>query len=195
MCKECQSPFSVLTYRAMIAQFCSTRCHGIWRTTSELAGFWDKVQRCAHGDDCPFCCWPFGGATQNKYQNVSIRHKTLGAHRLAWELWNKQRMPPELDTAHWCHWKPCCNPWHVRPATPKENAADSVRDKRYHFGENHHNSKLTDAMALEAFRLRREGWTYKDIALHCQVSTSLIFALLKGETFKYLPRPTPRQGQ
>jgi hypothetical protein len=189
ICKECLIIFYVVHTRRDTAFFCSTPCHDIWRHKRAMQEFWNKVQRCAHEEWCIYCCWPWQGETENRYRNATFRNKPIGAHRLAWQLWNKRTMPPDLQAAHYCHFRACANPMHIHPATSIENFADSIRDHRIHSGENHHNSKLTREKAMEAFRLKVLGWDNKTIALHLDVSKSTIRNLMAGDIWKDVPRP------
>lgn len=186
----CGKEFPAHSLRKYTGKFCSVACMSLGYQERHISLFWEKVQKCPHGMDCPYCCWPWMGETQNIYRNTTFHKKQTSAHRAAWQIWHKRSMVTGLHVAHYCHFRPCCNPWHLHAATPLENAADTVRDNRRPSGEKHHNSKLTNATALEAFRLRADGWYYADIAAHLNVSTSLICALIKGQTFKYLPRPS-----
>jgi Homeodomain-like domain len=182
----CSKSFVVSNYRKYTAFFCSVRCHHNARMESQRLNFWKKVSICIHGQDCIFCCWPWNGMLVNTYGETWIDGKKIGAHRCAWEMWNKRSIPTGLHAAHYCHFRPCCNAAHIHPATPQENSDDSVRDKRRPFGESHGNSKLTEPMVFEAFRLKEAGWSYKQIARHYEVSRSTIYAAIKGQNWKYI---------
>lgn len=189
-CAECGTPFRVEAHRAATAQFCSTSCHDTWRHKQAMADFWNKAQRCDHEEWCIYCCFPWKGATDNHYKMTYRRNIPIGAHRLAWELFHARPIPPGLQVAHYCHFKACCNPAHLHPATAEGNYEDSIRDHRIHSGEDHHNSKLTEATALEAFRLKTLHWSNQAIADHLHVSKSTIRNLMAGDIWKDLPRPT-----
>jgi hypothetical protein len=193
--EPCSKTFSVHHYRKDIALFCSVRCHHDWRMESQRLNFWKKVDMCVHGKDCVFCCWPWQGILGNVYAETWLNGKKIGAHRAAWEMWHKRTMPATLHAAHYCHFRPCCNPAHIHSATPQENSDDAVRDKRRPYGQKHANSKLTEVMALEALRLHNTGWGYGRIARHLHVSKSTIYALIKGPNWQYLSQSMPPPGQ
>jgi hypothetical protein len=66
-------------------------------------------------------CWLWQGARSNfGYGNFSVRGKTVGAHRAAWEIVNGD-IPEGLFIDHLCHTKNCVRPDHLRLATRKEN--------------------------------------------------------------------------
>jgi hypothetical protein len=66
-------------------------------------------------------CWLWQGAISNfGYGNFSVHGKTVGPHRVAWEIVNGD-IPPGLFIDHLCHTKHCVRPTHLRLATRKEN--------------------------------------------------------------------------
>ena len=190
ICAECSKPFSVEAWRKDTTRFCRPACHDTWRYKKSLLAFWAKMHRCDHEECCPYCCWPWKGvASDDTYGLVHIRNQGIGAHRIAWELFNERPFPADLHGAHYCHRKSCTNPLHIHPTTREGNYEDSIRDHRLPTGENHHNSKLTEETALEAFRLKVSGLSNKDIAHNLHVSTSTIGNLMAGLIWKHLPRP------
>lgn len=72
--------------------------------------------------------WPFnlGGGLYGLYQPTG--EKALPAHR--WVLIQKDGPPPEkwYHAAHCCDNKKCCNPNHLRWATPSENMQDKYKE-------------------------------------------------------------------
>jgi len=189
LCAECGTSFEVRGYREKTARFCSRACNATWKHKREMEAFWDKVQRCTHEEWCPYCCYPWKGKTENAYGMTYCNNEPIGAHRLAWELWHGRKMPAELQAAHYCHVRACASPFHIHPATQVENYADSIRDHRLRTGENHHNSRLTETLVLEAFRLKLSGLSNKAIAAQLTVSKTTITNLMAGLIWKDVPRP------
>jgi len=189
----CSQSFTVKPYKADKSRFCSHECFCHWKTANQLATFWDRVQICSHGIDCPYCCWPFEGETDSIYRHIYVHDKAVSAHRLAWELWNKRQIPEGLHIAHYCHRRPCCNFDHLHAATREGNYADSIRDHRLRAGERHHNSKLTKETVLRAFHLNMLGWSNKAIAKDLDVNPATIDHLMHGLTWKDIPRPDALQ--
>jgi len=194
-CALCGTPFEVRKRKQERENriYCSLTCH--WRAVGKervqrtLDGFWDRLERCEHDGElpCPYCCWLWTGATAaTGYGKLTHNGKDGRAHRRAWEIWNERTMSPELDAAHYCHRRLCCNPMHLHAATPKENMADSVRDGRSLFGSRGGNSKLVEADIPEIFRLRAMGWTQIKIAAHFQVHWTTIRNALIGKTFSHV---------
>lgn len=86
--------------------------------------FWSKV---AASDDID-ACWEWRRRrTPNGYGQYSIKHKTVSAHRVAYEH-AFGAIDPGLCIRHRCDNPPCCNPWHLLPGTLKDNVRD--RDER-----------------------------------------------------------------
>ena len=191
ICASCEKPFLVKGWGKIRAQtrYCSRLCGSLAgagaRKGLGLRTFWDKVQQCGHEWLCPYCCWPFqGGLNSQGYGRATTEEGPRAANRVAWELSNERRLPDELFAAHYCHFRPCCNPMHIHAATQKENMADSVRDQRQYHGQRHHQAKLTPDTIKEAFLLRQQGWIIERIADHLGVSYIAIQKLLKRETWK-----------
>jgi hypothetical protein len=199
ICGHCGKKFALrpLSQVRNRQRYCSRACgqavSAPKRRGMGLRLFWNKVEQCEHGYDCPYCCWPFKGSlSRNGYGKVCIGNgDTRSASRVAWELHNKRKMPHELFGAHYCHFRACANYMHIHAATQKENMADSVRDRRHYHGQRHHNSKLTKGTIKEAFMLRAQGWIIQRIADHLDVSYIVIQKLLKGDTWKYIDLDTP----
>jgi DNA-binding CsgD family transcriptional regulator len=192
-CALCGTPFEVRKRKQERENriYCSRTCH--WHVVAKekaqktLDRFWDRLERCSHDGDlpCPYCCWPWKDATSiHGYGKLTYNGKDARAHRRAWEIWNERTMPPELDGAHWCHVRRCCNPMHIHAATPQENYGDSIRDGRHIFGSRSGASKLTEADIPEIFRLRAMGWTYKKIAAAYSLHETTIKYALKGKSWK-----------
>jgi hypothetical protein len=95
--------------------------------------FWKKYEVKENG------CWEWT-ALRSKlgYGRVCLwlgskKHKYTSAHRVAWQLKNGE-IPDGLFVCHSCDNPPCMNPSHLFLGTPKDNAQDSVRKGRLHFG-------------------------------------------------------------
>jgi hypothetical protein len=88
--------------------------------------------------------WPFGKFS-NGYGVVWFNGKNMGAHRVVCELAHGPPSGPghKQEAAHECGNKSCCNPRHLRWATPKENKADMIKHGTALRGAKHWASRLT----------------------------------------------------
>lgn len=90
-------------------------------------------------DECVL--WPYGHARGYGYIHVGQSHPPT--HRYVCEL--KHGPPPNenLDAAHRCGIKLCCNPRHIRWATRQENCLEKHEHGTMRKGANHHWSKFS----------------------------------------------------
>jgi hypothetical protein len=75
-------------------------------------------------------CWPWAGAlAANGYGRVRRGHKSMAAHRVAYELY-WEPVPEGLCVCHACDNPPCCNPHHLWVGTIEDNTQDMIRKGR-----------------------------------------------------------------
>jgi HNH endonuclease len=190
ICIICQTVFTTVpaNIRKGAGKYCSRQCYDrSKRHTPE--NFWSHVSICAHGKECPFCCWPWQGTMKNGYGVLTFESQQFYTHRIAWELWHQTPMPKELFAAHYCHNRGCNSPGHIHPATQQDNIADSVRDKRMSHGTHNHKSKLVEVNISEIFVLRQQGWLLREIAQRFSVTPTNIGDILHRQTWRHVPIP------
>lgn len=112
--------------------------------------------------------WPFGGH-QEGYGRLGVFGKRMRATRLACELAHGPCPPDKTEAAHSCGRPICCNPAHLRWATPKENAADKIGH-----GTAMCRAKLTPAEVSEIRSLYQRGARQVDLASQFNVGQSTI---------------------
>lgn len=108
----------------------------------------DIIERLNSKTDKTETCWLWQGAISSfGYGNFSVRGKTVGPHRVAWEIVNGG-IPEGLFIDHVCHVKHCIRPDHLRLATRKEN------------GENRKaaNSRSTSGILGVSWHEGRQQW-------------------------------------
>lgn len=75
-----------------------------------VSRFWSKVDRA--GDDE---CWPFmGRLDEDGYGRFDLDGLPRLAHRVSYVL-SGRKLRSRLDLHHTCHYRPCCNPKHLKP--------------------------------------------------------------------------------
>jgi predicted XRE-type DNA-binding protein len=159
--------------------------------------FWRTVQRCAHLEPCPTCCWPWQGCRdkegygRSKYL-FADGHYEVYVHRIAWCLCFQRPFPAEKESCHTCDLRHCCNAWHVREGTHQENMHERAErgPRSQRIGEQSQNAKLTDALVQEVWRLHLiQRWTQREIADRMHVTQPLIHGILTGKTWTHIPVP------
>ena len=133
--------------------------------------FWAKVDKSAGPDGC--WLWTASKVTCG-YGGFSVGHRTLRAHRIAWELVNGP-IPDGLCVCHRCDVRPCVNPAHLFLGTQAENTADKVAKGRQGTprGEAHGSVKITDAqVALMRADRAAEGLCYRKLGAKYGISRS-----------------------
>jgi hypothetical protein len=78
-------------------------------------------------------CWSWTGNKALGYGRISTGKKPyvlILAHRLSWEIHNKQKIPEGMFVMHKCDNPECCNPDHLMIGTPKENTQDMIKKGR-----------------------------------------------------------------
>lgn len=92
--------------------------------------FWEKVRR-AFDDEC----WEWLACKDTYgYGHIKSEGKTLGAHRVSWEL-HFGLIPEGMCILHSCDNSSCVNPLHLFLGTKAANAADRDTKGRGVYGE------------------------------------------------------------
>lgn len=70
-------------------------------------------------------CWLWtGGLGNSGYGQSSLRHKSISAHRLSYEIF-VGKIPPGFHVDHLCRVRLCVNPKHLEAVSPRENVMRS----------------------------------------------------------------------
>lgn len=111
--------------------------------------FWSRVRRAGAND-----CWPWLGARDGGYGQLSYQGKIWRAHRLAWKL---TRGSFRNFVLHRCDNPICCNPKHLFLGTQADNNRDRMLKGRDgdHKGMKHGRAVLTDK-AVKFIRAKPE---------------------------------------
>lgn len=132
------------------------------RDPSVIAAFWSRVD--VHG---PNECWVWKGNIRQPQGYGNFRQTR--AHRLAYEIFHGH-MPDDPVIRHLCHNKLCCNPRHLEPGTPADNAADELARGNTMRGNRHGKCKLSDD---DVRYIRASTMRVRDLAkkFNCAVGT------------------------
>jgi len=145
-----------------------------------------KYVVCGHEKNC----WPWSRArTKAGYGELSKCGHMLYAHRTAYVISNGV-ICTGLSICHHCDNPPCCNPFHLFAALPKDNSADAVAKGRIiapplMYGEAHPMSKLkrVDVERMRETR-RTTGISYRAIAELNGVNESTARRAIIGDRWK-----------
>jgi HNH endonuclease len=103
-------------------------------TPIDVAAFWARVSGAEKQE-----CWEWTGSVNDKGYG---RFRGTGAHRVAYKLVCGP-VPDDLMVLHECDNPGCCNPYHLKIGTARDNAQDAVKRGRNSAGERHGGTSLT----------------------------------------------------
>ncbi len=136
-------------------------------------------------DEC--ISWPYSRNSAG-YGRVWLDGKLHQTHRIMCERAHGPAPDGCTDVAHGCANRACCNPRHLRWATPKENAADRIRDDTHLRGLRHPGAKLSDEQARYIIA-NPEALSQNALARQFGCSQTLISYLQRGLVRKWLREP------
>lgn len=122
-------------------------------------------------------CWYWVGSTTRGYGHVVHRGKVRYAHRVAYELYNGEAPPADMEVKHSCDTPLCVNPEHLSIGTHAENMREmAVRGRTTH-------AKLTP----EKVRLISQDQRRRDvIAAEHGVSMGSVDLIRARKTWKHV---------
>lgn len=133
-------------------------------------------------------CWNYhGGRSSSGYGIVSVCNKSVGAHRLSFELANGP-IPKGLWVLHRCDNPSCINPDHLFLGTAADNNADckSKRRTACRIGEKNTRARLVEKTVMEIRRLANTGISQRKIARQFGISQQHVSAISRGRFWSHL---------
>jgi hypothetical protein len=146
-------------------------------------------------------CAVWTGACDGRFGYGVIRNagkygQLLKAHRVSWAIHNGP-LPDDIEVLHRCDNPPCVRGDHLFDGTQADNMLDCAQKGRawnYRLhpecaprGEKAGMAKLTNENIREIRRLRADGWTQARLGAAFGVTTSAIWYVLSGRTWKCVP--------
>lgn len=143
---------------------------------------WIEEHASYAGDGC--LVWPFKRSGR-RYGEVWVEGHVRRASRLICRLAHGPEPTPEHEAAHSCGNPPCCNPRHLRWATPSENMADKLIHDTHQRGSRNGSAKLSDDQARQILALRGST-TQVAIAAQFQISVSTVNRIHSAKAWVWL---------
>lgn len=127
-------------------------------------------------------CWNFTGAKARGYGQLNINGVMVRAHRYVYEQYCRPLKDGEM-VRHTCHNRACVNPNHLMAGTHKENMSDSVADRKFAYGSQNGQSKLSESQAKDIYY---DNETIPVIAKKYGISRATVYNIKSRKTWKYL---------
>lgn len=128
-------------------------------------------------------CWEFSNRVRgNGYLRMTVRNKSVYAHRFLWETFNGP-IPPGFDICHKCDNRKCVNPEHLFLGTRADNMQDAMVKGRVQRGSDRYNAKLTEG---DVANIRSSNLTPILLAQSYKVSITTIRLILKRKTWRHV---------
>jgi len=156
--------------------------------------------RAAHGEPARFyraaldhpssegcLLWPYATNVRWGYPQMRVGARVEYVHRLVLEATAGPAPSAGMHAAHSCHRPACVSPWHLRWATPAENAADMTAAGRARVGSRVWCAVLDEPTVAEIRRLLAAGEpTQADIAARFGVGCTAISNIHTGRRWRHV---------
>lgn len=135
-------------------------------------------------------CWEWIGAKAGKGYGFIKRpgeRKQIYAHRLSW-LIHFGAIPDGILVCHTCDNVSCVRPTHLFLGTAEDNLQDMKAKDRHLHGSRNGNSKLTDNMVRQLFKLAEQGVSQGEIGRIFGIAQSTVWKTLHGLRYERIYR-------
>lgn len=148
-------------------------------------------------------CWVWNGFTAGGgYGRFVIERRNVPAHRYSYQL-HIGEIPNGLLVCHRCDVRACVNPSHLFLGTSADNSADMVSKGRARApdpktrarGEQQGCSVLTEEIVRSIIDEYAIGSTQAAIGKKYGVRQTTVSAIMRGLTWRHVPRPVIRVGR
>lgn len=134
-------------------------------------------------------CWLWQGSKDKRgYGRFGLRHYPFLAHRAAWELRKKQRVPRGKHVLHRCDVENCVRFAHFFLGTHDDNMRDMAKKGRAAATslpeEKNPAAKLKRRDVQKMRALRRQGWLLKELAARFSVSVGHVGHITQRDNWR-----------
>ena len=133
-------------------------------------------------------CWLWAlSCGRNGYGSTSRNGKTVGAHRLVYQIVHKiadADMSSDIFVCHKCDTPSCVNPDHLFMGTAQDNTSDCLKKGRSARGERSGSSKLTEA---DVILIRQDSRSNSELGKIFGVHKNTLRRARVGETWTHIP--------
>jgi hypothetical protein len=133
-------------------------------------------------DDC--IIYPYG-LNSRGYGAIDIGGRKRAVHLVVCEIAHGPAPGKGYHAAHNCGVPACCNPRHVRWATPKENMADKLQHGTHNRGTKHNLAKISEEDALK-IRLLKGKVSAAKVGKQFGLSRSTVYEIFNHKIWKWL---------
>lgn len=168
-------------------------------TEKDIRRLWSKIERRRKNQ-----CWPWKAKARLQTGYGVLKFKTgqqVVASRLVCFLAHGPAPEGKPHALHSCDNPSCCNPAHLRWGSQHDNVLDAIERNRAsppprnaHYrkhnprrGEDVSNSKLTEPIVREIWRLHLEGRNASEIATSVGHTVAAVYDVCRGRSWRHLP--------
>lgn len=121
------------------------------------------------------------------YSSVLVDGRLDRAHRVAWRLYHRRRVPAGRLICHSCDRRPCIARAHLHLGTIASNAREAAERGRMRHGESHPNARLREADVLTIRARYAAGEALqRELAAEFGVTRGGIASVTQGLTWRHL---------
>jgi HNH endonuclease len=145
---------------------------------NEEERFWSKIDKREDWE-----CWPWKDSTNDGYGQFWTGDTMVGAHRYAWELTRRCKVPSGKMILHRCDNRLCCNPNHLYCGDAAQNALDRMTRNNQPYETYYHNVKFYEG-EIWLIRKLRHAVKKKIVAKMFKCHPITIQRIWNRQTFK-----------
>lgn len=189
ICQSCQTDFMAEQREVNrgAAKYCSISCGMKFRNSlnpgNPIEIFYKNISRDHHSDGC----WIYKRLENTGYGSITIKRKSVRAHRFSYILYFGQ-IPDGMLVCHKCDRPSCVAPDHLFLGSSKDNRQDMIKKGRGNFprGNKQPSSVLNDEKVHEIKLKLLNGERTIDIAKEYLVKRNVVTDIKRNKNWKHV---------